>query len=162
MLLQSDSRNGKIVLLAYCILNQNARVQGLAYYEGMINEVVNVLQKHRVGIIQMPCPETIYLGLRRPPLTREQYDTPMYRRHCKRIAQSLVNQIQEYVENGFRVLAVLGVEDSPTCDTTNGILMEELKNPLGKRNISIPMRNISKNIDEAVVWLEKALSSNVF
>ncbi|MEM3011260.1 MAG: hypothetical protein QXE76_05565 [Candidatus Bathyarchaeia archaeon] len=161
-MLHSDNRSGKIVLLAHCILNQNARVQGLAYYEGMISEVVNVLQKHGVGIIQMPCPETTYAGLRRPPLTKEQYDTPMYRRHCTRIAYSLASQIQEYLKNGFKVLALLGVEGSPTCDITTGILMEELKGLLEKRNVSVPMRNISKQINEDVAWLEKTLSLSDF
>jgi len=155
---QCDIRSRKIVLVAHCVLNQNARVEGLAHHQGMIDEVVNVLLKHGVGVIQMPCPETTYKGLSRPPLTKEQYDTQKYRRHCKQIANSLVNQIQEYAKNNFKILVVLGIEGSPTCDITSGILIEELKNALKKGSIVIPMRNIGNQIHEDIVWLEKILS----
>lgn len=46
-----DRRSRKIVVVAHCILNQNSRVRGIAYYVGMINEIVDVIRKHEVGVI---------------------------------------------------------------------------------------------------------------
>jgi len=156
-----DKRSHKIVIVAHCILNQNSRVQGIAYYAGMINEIVDVLRKHEVGIIQMPCPELTYAGLLRPSQTKEQYGTPAFRRYCRQIASSTTDQVEEYVRNGFKVLAVLGVEGSPTCgvEANLGILMEELKSELKKRKVEVPMKGVrQKHVSQDIAWLEKTLT----
>ncbi|MBE0511797.1 DUF523 domain-containing protein [Candidatus Bathyarchaeota archaeon] len=162
-----DKRSRKIVVVAHCVLNQNSRVQGIAYYAGMINEIVDVIRKHEVGIIQMPCPELTYAGLLRPSQTKEQYDTPAFRRHCRQIASSTADQVEEYVRNGFKVLVILGVEDSPTCgveetsfrEANLGILMEELQSELKKRKAEVPMKGIKRTYaSEDALWLEKILT----
>ena len=156
-----DKRGHKIVVVAHCILNQNSRVRGIAYYAGMINEIVDVIRKHEVGIIQMPCPELIYAGLLRPSQTKEQYDTLAFRRHCRQIASSTADQVEEYVRNGLKVLAVLGVEGSPTCgvEPGSGILIEELQSELKKRKIEVSMKTVSpRYASQDVAWLEKILT----
>ena len=156
-----DKRGHKIVVVAHCILNQNSRVQGIAYYTGMINEIVDVIRKHEVGIIQMPCPELTYTGLLRPSETKKQYDTPAYRKYCRQIASSTAHQIEEYVRNGFKVLAVLGVEGSPTCgvEADLGILIEELQSELKKRKIKVPMKAVRHTYArQDALWLEKILT----
>ena len=156
-----DKRSRKIIIVAHCILNQNSRVQGKAYYAGMINEIVDVLRKYEVGVIQMPCPELTYAGLLRPSQTKEQYDTPAFRRCCKQIASSTASQVEEYVRNGFKVLAVLGVEGSPTCgvEANLGILIEELQSELKKRKVEVPMKGVRhKNASQDVAWLKKILT----
>jgi len=162
-----DKRSHKIVVVAHCILNQNSRVQGIAYYPGMINEIVDVIRKHEVGIIQMPCPELTHAGLLRPSQTKEQYDTPAFRRHCRQIASSTADQVEEYVRNGFKVLAILGVEGSPTCgveetsiqEANLGILMEELRSELKKRKVEVPMKGARHAYaSQGALWLEKKLT----
>jgi len=156
-----DKRSRKIVVVAHCILNQNSRVQGRAYYAGMINEIVDVIRKYGVGVIQMPCPELTYAGLLRPSQTRKQYDTPAFRMHCRQIASSTANQVEEYVRNGFKVLAILSVEGSPTCgveEANLGILMEELQSEMKKRKVEVPMKSVSHiSAGQDAVWLEKIL-----
>lgn len=61
----TDSRSKKIVLVAHCILNQNSISDGTADYPGSISEIVEFLFRSNVGIIQMPCPEMLCLGLNR-------------------------------------------------------------------------------------------------
>ena len=162
-----DKRGRKIVVGAHCILNQNSRAQGKAYYTGMINEIVDVIRKHEVGIIQMPCPELTYAGLLRPSQTKEQYDTPAFRRHCRQIASSTADQVEEYVRNGFKVLAILGVEGSPTCgveetsfqEANLGILVEELQSELKKRKVEVPMKGVRHTCaSQDTLWLEKTLT----
>ena len=177
-----DKRSQKIVVVAHCILNQNARVFGIASYPGMIPEIVQVLKAHDVGVIQMSCPELTYAGLNRWSHTKEQYATPMFRRHCKQIATSITDQIQEYLKNEFKVHAILGVDGSPTCGVNgtsvgfgggdvekatrlkarlvegSGVLIEELRAELEKRKISIPMRGVrDERLKEDVAWLEDTL-----
>jgi predicted secreted protein len=183
-LMIQDKRSRKIIVVAHCILNQNSRVQGIAHYPGMVNEIVDVLRKNEVGIIQMPCPELTYAGLLRWSQTREQYDTPAYRRHCRQIASSTADQIEEYSRNNFKVLAVLGVDGSPTCgvDETSvgykggnlpksapvqeanlkkasGIFIEELRSELKKRKVVVSMRGVKPtHVSQDAAWLEDVLA----
>ncbi len=151
------------MVLAHCILNQNSRVQGKARYVGMISEIVDVLVKSGVGVIQMPCPELTYAGLLRERQTKNQYDTPAYRKHCGEIAFSTVDQIEEYSNNDFRIMVVLGVNGSPTCGVNTptkaaGILVEELQTELEKRKVSVTIRDVSPtNADKDAIWLENVL-----
>ncbi|MGC9346405.1 MAG: CD3072 family TudS-related putative desulfidase, partial [Candidatus Bathyarchaeales archaeon] len=85
-----DKRSGKIAIVAHCILNQNSRVLGLAERSSVITEIAEVLIRNEIGIVQMPCPELIYVGLLRKAQTRDQYNTAMFRRHCKRIVKEIV------------------------------------------------------------------------
>ena len=112
-----DKRSKKMVFLAYCLLNQNAKVQGLAGYAGAFEPLVRTLLRSGVGLVQLPCPEAICLGLKRPlgTDTVEQYHTPKYRSVCCRMAEAAVNEMRAYRQAGYRVLAVLGVEGSPSC-----------------------------------------------
>ena len=180
-----DRRSQKIVVVTHCILNQNARVFGIASHPGMIPEIVEVLKAHNVGVVQMPCPELTYEGLNRWSHTKEQYATPMFRRHCQQIATSITDQIQEYLKNGFKVYAILGVDGSPTCGVNrtsmgfrggdvgkatrlkgrlvegSGVFMEELRAELEKKRVSILMRGVrDERLKEDVAWLEEALKKD--
>jgi predicted secreted protein len=157
-----DIRSGKVVLVAHCVLNQNSRVLGLACYPATVNEVVDLITRHNIGIVQMPCPELTFAGLARESQTKEQYDTPQFRRYCRKIAKDLARQIQEYLQNGIRVLAILGVKGSPSCGVskTSGILIEELKSELKKRNITLPFRELDfKKIAAGVRSSEKIMKT---
>jgi hypothetical protein len=48
-----------------CMLNQNAHDAGAARVAAMAWRVVHIGHEHRVGIVQMPCPEVACLGLAR-------------------------------------------------------------------------------------------------
>ncbi len=110
-----DKRSRKIVVLAHCLLNQNSKVFGIAIAPGAIPEIVEFLLKHEIGILQMPCPEMMYWGIRRWGMVREQYNVPFFREFCKRIAKEIVFQISDYVKNGYKVLAIVGADGSPVC-----------------------------------------------
>jgi len=108
----------------------------------------------------MPCPELTYLGVQRPSKTKEEYDTPRYRKHCKQIAISTANQIEEFIKNDINVLAVLGVKSSPSCNVSDsademGILVEEFVLELEKRGLRIPMRAVNMHDTSAdIKWLK--------
>jgi len=77
-----DERSMKVVFISHCLLNQNSKVFGLSTKETIkaANKVINLLLKKNIGIVQMPCPEFIYLGLLRPPQTKDQYDSAGFSR----------------------------------------------------------------------------------
>ena len=139
-----DKRSGKIALIAHCILNQNSRASGLAERSSVITEIAEFLTRNEIGIIQMPCPELAYAGVSRQPQTKDQYDNVTFRRQCRKIAEELANQIQEYAKCGIKLKLVIGVDGSPSCgvNETSGILTEELRFALDNRKISVPFYGI--------------------
>ena len=60
-----DKRSRKVILVAHCVFNQNAKLDRCAHYPGPIKEAAEILLDSGIGIIQMPCPELLALGLDR-------------------------------------------------------------------------------------------------
>jgi predicted secreted protein len=109
----------------------------------------------------MPCPELAFGGARRFWGVREQFDTPVYRTHCRRLARLVAAVIEQHASAGDDVV-LIGVDSSPTMgvdftpsaphwggkpdigedDSTlvrgDGIFIEELKAELEERGLPVP------------------------
>jgi predicted secreted protein len=109
------NRAKKLVLLSHCLLNVNAKVNGLAEYKGALTELILFLVDENYGIIQLPCPEMGYWGIKRWGQVREQMDTPVFVRHCHLIFDPVLEQIIDYHRNGYHLVAIIGVYGSPSC-----------------------------------------------
>jgi predicted secreted protein len=116
-----DKRSKKVVLVAHCVLNQNSRISGCGLFPGAMGEAAGVLVDSGVGIVQLPCPELLYLGLDRARHEGSKVgvwaalSTPEGRQACKDMLQDVVRQIREYQKHGFEVLGVVGIDGSPAC-----------------------------------------------
>ncbi|MGP8305787.1 CD3072 family TudS-related putative desulfidase [Vibrio sp. YIC-376] len=158
-----DARSGKLVFLSHCILNQNACVRGLASQPAVIRELVDLALDNDVAMYQMPCPEVTYLGSMRWGQVKKMYSNPMFRRHCRKIAEQVCDQIQTYRDNDHKVVGIVFRDGSPTCGlkcsaveadaeqvwggmvwnasplqcfgATEGVFTEELMAELERRNI---------------------------
>jgi len=107
-------RGRKVVVLAHCLLNVNTKVHGLAIYPA-VHPIVRELISEDVGVIQLPCPEAAFLGMRRWGMTREQYDVPAFRRHSQALLEPVVDTLVALVDDGCEVVGVWGVDGSPSC-----------------------------------------------
>lgn len=166
-----------MVLLAHCILNPNAKIVGAAQTQGAIPGVLEGLLQDGVGIVQLPCPEQTFGGCRRWGMTREQYDVPCYRKHCRALLEGVVDQMEDYLHNGYEVLGIVGVDGSPSCGVNRtcagyeggeiasmrslpscscvegrGVFMECLMSMLQSRGFSIPAVGIDEGVQEALSW----------
>lgn len=152
---------GRVAFIAHCLLNQNAKVEGGARTPSMWVPVLELLREHGYAIRQMPCPELAFAGARRFWGVREQYDTQVYRRHCRRLAKLVAAVMAQHVSAGDDVV-LIGVDSSPTMgvdftpsaphwggkpdigedDSTlvrgDGIFLEELKSELAERGLPFP------------------------
>ncbi len=161
-----DKRSKRVLLVAHCVLNQNVKIDRCARYPGMIEQVSQVLIDAGVGLIQMPCPELLYLGLdrqvdKRASATIESEDTRVARRMtedtgkalCREIASNLVYQVEEYRKNGFEIIGIVGIDGSPTCGVETawsnnqeeqgaGVFLQVFREELDRRNIFLPMKGI--------------------
>ena len=126
----------KIIVVSHCVLNQNAVVHGLERAKGAFPLVEEIL-KRGIGIIQLPCPEFLYLGSNRPSMNKAEYEkTEGYAEHCRRILEPVFWQLEEYQKNGYSYLGVLGTQESPSCSLSfpKGILMEKYIEEMERRN----------------------------
>src|SRR3954471_21102165 len=146
----------RVAFIAHCLLNQNAKVEGGAKRPGMWEPVIELLRERGYTIRQMPCPELAFGGARRFWGVREQFDTPLYRRHCRRLAKLVAAVIGQHAGAGDDVVLVGAharptgggactpppppwpgsrntVEDAWTLVRAEGISTEELKAELAGR-----------------------------
>lgn len=164
----NDARSKKVMIVAHCILNQNARIDTCASFPSAIPKIPEYLIQHEIGIIQWPCPELNFLGLGRRGQdcnvlngsyhhengeVYDQLSVPEGRKYLRSVAENLVYQIKEYQKYGFRVLGILGINGSPSCgvDKTyykelksgKGAFIEELINTLKANGLQVPIIGMS-------------------
>ena len=180
MSLPVDARGRKIAVVCHCLLNANAKVEGLSQYAG-VHPLIGRLAEHDIGVIQMPCAEMTALGMKRWGQTREQYESVAFTQHCRRLAEDTAAQVCEFARCGYEIVGVIGVDGSPTCGVTQsasgdwggeyapenwgdavrdiqsaprpGIHVEilmELLGPLGVRFVAIDERVEGHGVDDVV------------
>ncbi len=180
----SDRRSKKIVLVSHCILNQNSISDGTADYPATNESVLKLLIQSKVGIIQMPCPETLCLGLDRDDIhgaerdvvventrIRDSMNKPSSAEMLNKLVNQVVFQIDEYIKNGFSVAGVIGINRSPSCgvNTTSknnkevdgeGVFIENLRNKLKENGIDIKMIGIKAlETEEALLSIKELLNN---
>ncbi|NTU71134.1 MAG: DUF523 domain-containing protein [Coriobacteriia bacterium] len=164
-------RGRRIVVVAHCVLNSNSKVDGLANYAGAIRSTVAPLVESGVGIVQLPCPEATFLGMKRWGMTYEQYDTPAYRRHCRRILAPVIHELVAFDSAGYSLESVIGIDNSPSCGVNltcrgytggeietvptstkspgRGVFIEELQALLAARSLAIDFQAVDEDEPEA-------------
>lgn len=137
-------RSKRVVFISHCILNQNTVVYPLARAKGAYKDIIEELMDNEIGIHQLPCPEYRYLGLRRNPMSKEDYDTYDFRTINKNIAMVTLDIIKEYLSNDYEILGIIGINESPTCSIKDkmGIFMEELLSLLESNNINLNLIDV--------------------
>jgi predicted secreted protein len=113
-MLIEDKRSKKVAFVAHCLLNQSAKVNGYAFFPAMVDEVIDLFRKHDYGIVQLPCPEMLYAGVKRWWYVADQYNTPGFIDLSRNMLRPIVNQIKEYINNGYKVV-IIGLDGSPSC-----------------------------------------------
>ena len=165
-----------VIFLAHCILNQNSRASGIAKRRGPIREVLEILLHHGVGIVQMPCPELLYLGPDRPTHDKEWYDREDFRELCRKLAEDVATLLEMYLKGGYKVLGIVGIEHSPSCAVESisliiqgektyvegkGIFMEELSKTLTSKGLTdIPLKGFlidEEGIRDICNWLKNQI-----
>lgn len=134
----ADARSGKVVFVAHCILNENARYFGGAFCPGAIPAWLETLQAEGVGLIQMPCPERLaWGGVHKPLLWLALGVRGTWLYHCsavllplfiaytrlkyRRLARATAREMDDYLRSGYEIAGVLGVDGSPSCGVKTSI-----------------------------------------
>ena len=164
-----DVRGKRVIIASHCILNQNSRIATCAFSEAQTPGVVEFCLENKIGIIQGPCPETELLGLTRSGMDinaldgsyiaedgeiYDQLKSPRLAPRLQAMAQNLIAQAKQYLDQGFDVLGILGIAGSPACGVSltyyktmtegQGAFVEQLKAEMVKANIDIPIIEIAE------------------
>lgn len=105
----------KIAIVAHCLLNQNTKPHQRARFPGIATPVLDAIQNTGFALMQLPCPEISFAGMRRWSQVIEQYDTPAYRQHCSVLSRQSVDQIDHFLRDGSFTLVIISLEGSPSC-----------------------------------------------
>lgn len=171
----TDNRSSYFVFVPFCLLAQAYQAQGIVKYEwkSSIKPFVNLLIDNDINIIQMPCAESTFNNnLIREPMGITKYNTEDFNKHCDLIAKEVSIQIKQLIESNYKVLAVLGIEQSPSCcvnyiytnhgnEKREGLFIEKLHNRIKEYNIPIVGINrkyINKSLKQLEIIIKRAKS----
>ncbi|MBP7736525.1 MAG: hypothetical protein KA369_11175 [Spirochaetes bacterium] len=128
----ADERSNKIIILSHCMLNQNTRYMGGAFYKGIVPGIIETALDKGYGIVQMPCPEQqawggvlkkyMWLGFGSKPGLFYKFRIillPLFIFYTKfmykRIARNTVRNLIDYHKSGFQIIGIVGIDGSPSC-----------------------------------------------
>lgn len=177
-----DRRSKRLVITAHCLLNQNSKSDGTADLPGQFEEVVNLIMGSKTGIIQLPCPELLCLGLDRRDKDGAKRDVLEENTRIRNLmeeqenldilktkAREVGDQIVEYGKHGFKTVGLIGVNRSPSCgidstsianreETGRGVFMDLVERELKSRGSEIKMVGVkSSRIEESVERVKELL-----
>lgn len=158
---EDKEKEKEIRVVAHCLLNPSTRVKGLRPLDFRLCSEA----QGKGQLIQLPCPEALYMGLDRWAVTRNQLGVPEFRRFCRSLLTHYADIIEMLAKKGFRI-KVIGVAGSPSCGicTTSsgymggrvrecehahvagrGVFMEELMAELERRGVKVTVEEIGKD-----------------
>ena len=169
-----SNRSKKFVFIPFCLMAQAFQAQGIVKYEwkASIKPIVQLLLDNDINIVQMLCAEsTFHDSLIRKPKGIKKYDTADFNKHCEKLAEDVAKQIKTICLNGYKVIAILGIEQSPSCcvnyiytnkgmEKRKGLFIEKLSNKILDLNISIIGVN-RKYINKSLKELEKLIKKEI-
>jgi len=185
-----DKRSMRVVLMCHCVINQSAKLEGIAGWPGVINEVLDIVSGSGCGILQIPCPEMIYEGIGRFDKSTEQYKCAGFRKVCSQITEDVIDQAENYLEWGYDIPCLIAIDGSPSCgynlsqtapewrglvaeqswkkvryQKKSGVLIEQIQAELNNRSLDIPIVGIPEvpelgSLDNALKTLKDLLGSN--
>lgn len=168
----TDNRSHKVIFIAHCIFNQNAREATCADFPAMMEPLLEALRKERIGIIQMACPELYVLGLGRdrtiPPVEiREGLESAAGRARLAGAIGDVIYQIKEYEYQGFQIVGILGKNGSPSCGVEKtwggdrvvpgeGAFINQLRLAMAAEGLDIGIKGVTDHQqEEAIAWVKE-------
>jgi len=169
-----EPEEARILVLTHCILNLATRwrlTETTAGPQGPVSQVLEFLVEKGIGSVQLPCPESTFCGNPRPPRTRDELENlPSFRHHCKGLAKTAAQQLDALIRMSqcprIRIVAVVGIERSPSCAVSctprsgiggtrfvegKGLFMEALGKELSGFGLRVPFVGFDLREPEASV-----------
>ncbi len=166
-------RSKKFGFVPFCFFAQGIRAEGIIKrYPSVITPIAELLMEEEINVIQMPCPEIEYEGIKRKPSGKQKYNNREYREICQRHAEKVISFAKKLEENNYQALFMLGLENSPSCTVDylfdrrrkakgSGVFIEELKNEMENKKIFIPLIGINiQGIKKTVEKIKEVINKS--
>ena len=130
-------------------------------------EILEFFCINSIELVQMPCPESTFknkcCGITRKPHGLKFYENlPGFNEYCKNLSDQVIAQIYNFNQHRICVLAILGVEHSPTCAVSfmythrgtihrPGIFLQHIIESLGKTTMDIPLIGINRRYPKKAI-----------
>jgi len=151
-----------ILVVPYCIFNQEARTKGLTPHPEVKKEILALARKYHVEIEQLPCPEFLFLGEREPKDFDQYKKIPGFQDFCKQLADRVCSELEKFKDSS---LLVLGIARSPSCSLSEiyingklqkgkGLFMQELTKRLKAEWVELDYDHIDVSSEKVTAFLE--------
>ena len=137
-----DRRSRRVIFLSHCLLNENTRYLGGACRPAIVREAIEFCLWHDIAIVQMPCPEQCawggvlkrrllgFYGVEgswRGRLGRLVLPVMLWwtRLNYRALARLTASQISDYIASRMEVVAIVGVDGSPSCGVARRLNMKQ-------------------------------------
>lgn len=137
-----DARAKRVMFVSHCILNENTRYLGGAFVKGALPAILTDIMTSGIGIIQMKCPEQLawggihkrymWLSLKSPGFLLQHLKSVLFpiflaytRFIYRRLARAVAREILDYVNSGYEVVGILGIDGSPSCGVNSTLDLEQ-------------------------------------
>ena len=151
----------KVLFVPSCVFCPSMQAKQSEQQEFEMQRIRQFFLNIDANIITYQCPEASFkgyeVGLKRLPRGIKYYQNLSgFNEHCLSLSKILAEQIREFISCGYTVIAVIGIERSPTCAVSymytnegtihqKGIFINYLSKQLNKECIDISFVGINRN-----------------
>jgi predicted secreted protein len=176
----------KVIIVSHCVLNTASKVvyhnrKNITNEELARKDFLCEAIKGDIHFLQLPCPEFNMYGSNRWGHTKDQFNNAFFRDNCKKMLEPVILQMKEYIieKDKFEVLAIVGIDGSPSCGVNitccgewggefsgrtdinevlkrvhikseKGVFMEVLEELMQENGIDLPMMGLNQALQKII------------
>lgn len=169
-----NSMHKKVVLVPGCLIQPDLQAQSKCRHLAWPDLFREFFQENEIEVVALPCPEStfenLYTGIGRKPHGVSFYENlDGFTDHCLNCASKALDRVHMLQASDVEILAVLGIEHSPTCAVNymythmgtvkrSGIFLNFLKRNFEDENMIIPFIGINRRFPrKAMAQLQQLL-----
>lgn len=160
--------NNTIFFLPACLLCPHLQASYNQEKSKWAEELMDIIKKNSQGIIQMPCPESMFCN-DSCGIGRKNHGVTYYEKlegfadYCQELAGQMADMVEQFVQRTQLRCIIVGIEHSPTCAVNymymgkkgtvhrKGIYISALDDELKGREIIVDYLGINRNFPQRAI-----------
>lgn len=125
------------MLVPFCIFHKQPICSTANKGQTAFDQAIDWIRSENHYMFPIPCPKLNFKDETRNNFQLLENTSLDYRIHCKNVIKPLVEHLKTLDSSYGKSVGTIGLQGSSTCDTINGVLMNELHKQLLLNHISI-------------------------